>query len=178
MRIALLGYQSLRGLRDAEHISDPVSDLSEYDLAVSFGYRHILKQSVLDTAKRPVLNLHIAYLPFNRGAHPNFWSWYEGTPAGVTIHEIDAGVDTGPIIYQRKLNIPDMTLRESHALLLEEMERLFAENADSLLSGNYTAVPQPLEGTCHRVRDLPDWVDWGMKISEVREYGSEPLAQP
>ncbi|MDI7864283.1 hypothetical protein MRS76_20295 [Rhizobiaceae bacterium n13] len=46
-----------------EHAAEPVHDLSGYDLAVSFGYRHILKAEALATARRPVLNLHIAYLP-------------------------------------------------------------------------------------------------------------------
>lgn len=46
------------------------------------------------------MNLHISYLPWNKGADPNFWSCIDGTPAGVTLHHIDAGVDTGDIIAQ------------------------------------------------------------------------------
>ena len=38
-----------------------------------------------------------------QGAHPNFWSFYDNTPSGVTIHLIDAGIDTGDVLYQKKL---------------------------------------------------------------------------
>jgi methionyl-tRNA formyltransferase len=153
--------------------AEPVIDLSPFDLAVSFGYRHILRKEVLKTARRPVLNLHISYLPFNRGAHPNFWSWVEGTPAGVTIHEIDEGIDTGPIVAQSKLDDidPATTLRESHALLVCEVEKLFEYNARNILSGAYSARPQIGDGSYHAARDLPDWTDWDMKIADaISEY--------
>ena len=38
--------------------------------------------------------MHISYLPFNRGAHPNYWSFKDNSPKGVTIHFIDNGIDT------------------------------------------------------------------------------------
>ncbi len=44
----------------------------------------------------------MGYLPFNRGAHPNFWSFMEKTPSGVTMHEINSGIDKGKIIVQKK----------------------------------------------------------------------------
>ena len=49
----------------------------------------------------PIVNLHKAYLPYNKGAHPNFWSFAENTPSGITIHVIDSGIDTGNIIYRK-----------------------------------------------------------------------------
>ena len=85
-----------------DQTGEPISDLSAYDLAVSFGYRHILNADALQTTRRPVLNLHIAYLPWNRGAHPLFWAAYDGTPAGVTIHEIDSVWIRGPYAFRRK----------------------------------------------------------------------------
>ena len=50
---------------------------NEFDLIVSYGYRHILSSSFLTFCNCPVVNLHISYLPFNRGAHPNFWSFFD-----------------------------------------------------------------------------------------------------
>ena len=79
------------------------NELRNVDLVITFNYRHILKKNILNKLKRPAINLHIAYLPFNKGCHPNFWSFVEDSPKGVTIHEIDKGVDTGPIICQKKL---------------------------------------------------------------------------
>jgi hypothetical protein len=74
-----------------------------YDLIISFGYRHIISKEIIKSVNCPIINLHISYLPYNRGAHPNFWSFYDKTPSGVTIHLVNEGIDTGPIIYQRHI---------------------------------------------------------------------------
>jgi methionyl-tRNA formyltransferase len=52
----------------------------ELDLVVSRGYRHIVPEPTLDVPQMGCLNLHPAYLPYNRGANPNVWSIVEGTP--------------------------------------------------------------------------------------------------
>ena len=47
-------------------------------LVISFGYRNLIKKEILDFSKNiEFINLHMSYLPFNRGAHPNFWSFVE-----------------------------------------------------------------------------------------------------
>ena len=79
------------------------NDIKNVDIIISFGYKKIIKKKILKLVKRPILNLHISYLPFNRGTHPNFWSFVDGTPAGVTIHEVEKGIDTGPILFQKKI---------------------------------------------------------------------------
>ena len=50
-------------------------DLKDIDLIISFGYKKIINEKVLNKLQRPPLNLHISYLPFNRGSHPNFLSF-------------------------------------------------------------------------------------------------------
>ena len=80
------------------------TDVAESDLIICFGYRHILKNNFLSQCRCPIVNLHTSYLPFNRGAHPNFWSFYDNTPSGVSIHLIDKGIDTGPILFQKKIS--------------------------------------------------------------------------
>lgn len=151
-----------------DHTEDPMSDFSAYDLVVSYGYRHIIRQDAIDTAKRPILNLHIAFLPWNRGAHPLFWSAHDGTPSGVTIHAIDAGVDTGPICFQKRVEIdPDTTFADGYSLLREKMEELFLRRIDKILSNDLVYTPQYGEGTVKRVRDLPDGFMWSEKIDVV-----------
>ena len=76
----------------------------DYDLIISFGYTRIINKSILAKCKRPILNLHISYLPYNRGAHPNFWSFIENTPKGVSIHEMNRIVDKGNLVYRKKIN--------------------------------------------------------------------------
>ena len=52
---------------------------------------------------KKIINLHISYLPYNKGAHPNFWSFADNTPSGVTIHEVNENLDSGNIIFQKKI---------------------------------------------------------------------------
>lgn len=125
------------------------------DWIISHGYRHILKQPVLDAVKGHALNCHIAHLPWNRGADPNFWSCYEGTPAGVTIHLIDAGVDTGDIIAQRRVEFADGdTLSSSYQKLQGTMTALFTATWPAIVANTYQRTPQPSGGSHHYVRDL------------------------
>lgn len=55
-----------------------------YAFLISYGYRHIISQDVLSLFPNRAINLHISYLPYNRGADPNLWSFIEDTPKGVT----------------------------------------------------------------------------------------------
>ena len=178
--VCLLGYdRSQTRIAEAieaqgfylEEISEKVENLSQYHVVVSFGYRHILRPELLRTLKRPAINLHIAYLPYNRGAHPNFWSWMEGTPSGVTIHEIDKGIDTGPICFQKELEFreSDKTFSDTYKRLIERLENLFIENIDDILCGTYRAIPQVGAGSYHNTRDLPEWMNsWDMTIEKAR----------
>ena len=75
----------------------------EPDYIISCGYQHIVPESILTIPTKGCLNLHPAYLPYNRGANPNVWSIIEGTPAGVTLHYMDPGIDTGDIVARRKV---------------------------------------------------------------------------
>lgn len=150
-----------------EQTAGPVSDLKAYDLVISFGYRHILRKPVLQTAKRSVINLHIAYLPWNRGAHPLFWAAHDGTPVGVTMHEVDAGVDTGPICFQRKVDIDftTETFAGGYQRLIADIEVLFEENIEAILSGRYERQAQRGVGSAKRVRDLPGGFSWSETIA-------------
>ena len=70
---------------------------------VSYGYRKIVLADVIDKMAGEIINLHISYLPWNRGANPNFWSFIDDTPKGVTIHEMSADLDKGRILCQKEL---------------------------------------------------------------------------
>jgi len=129
----------------------------EYDLVVSFGYRHIIKPDQIKYSTAPILNLHISYLPWNKGAHPNFWSHFDCTPSGVTIHLIDDGIDTGPIAYQKYVNFAsnEITFAQTHSRLIFEIEKLFIDNLNSILDFEYQLTPQRRGGTYHKSTDLP-----------------------
>lgn len=127
--------------------------LGGYDFLISYGYRHILGKRVLDCfEKTKRINLHISYLPYNRGASPNLWSWIDDTPKGVTIHCLDDGIDTGDILVQREVWFAPTyahTLRTSYVELHKQMLRLFRENVEELLLGIISPQKQVGEGTYH-----------------------------
>jgi methionyl-tRNA formyltransferase len=124
------------------------------DWTVSYGYRHILRGEVLRRLEGRAVNLHIALLPWNRGADPNLWSFIENTPKGVSIHFIDAGVDTGDLIAQRAVvPVDGDTLATSYQRLQDEICALFREVWPVIRSGDAPRQPQPSGGSYHSMAD-------------------------
>ncbi len=162
-----------------DHTSEKVTAFDTYDFAVSYGYRHIIKPNVIEEFGRPIFNLHISYLPYNRGAHPNFWSFYDNTPSGVTVHVIDDGIDTGPIVKQRyvKFDKEHDTFEKTYAVLIKEVETLFLECVSSLISDQWTATKQTGLGSYHSVNDLPtNFAGWQANINdEIAKLHKEGL---
>lgn len=131
------------------------SELSEYDWVVSYGYRHILTRQHIDSCSNPIINLHISYLPYNRGADPNFWSWLENSPKGVTIHKIDSGIDTGDVFVQKEVTFDGSeTLASSYQMLKDEIENLFINNFESIVKGTILPRKQQGKGSFHQKKDF------------------------
>ena len=146
------------------------SDIKNIDLIITFNYRHILKKKILKKLKRPAINLHTSYLPFNRGSHPNFWSFVENSPKGVTIHEIDNGIDTGPIIVQKKIFFNIRKKRnddflKTYKILLLEIQKLFIKNLNKILNKTYITKKQKKKGTFHYKTDLPKLIKKSWKLN-------------
>lgn len=149
------------------HTEEKIESTSGFDLAISYGYRHILKKDIIESSPVPIVNLHISYLPWNRGAHPNFWSFYDSTPSGVSIHLIDENIDTGPILYQKYVNFSaeEKTFSQTHNRLIQEIEQLFKENIEDIVAKNFVAIPQRRKGSYHHASDLPeDFSGWDSNI--------------
>ena len=127
-----------------------------FNFLISYGYRFILKKEILDLFPDRAINMHISLLPSNRGADPNFWSFIEGTPKGVTIHYLDQGVDTGDIIIQKEIKFvsPDVeTLLSSYNKLQKEIQNLFFQNWDSIKKQTNNRTSQEGFSTSHKVKD-------------------------
>ena len=149
--------------------SGVLNSIIGFDLIISYGYKHLIPKYILNTSKAPPINLHISYLPFNRGYHPNFWAHYDGTPSGVSIHLIDQGIDTGEIIYRKKVNfnIDNLTFKQTWDHLNSEIEKMFIEKFDTIINGRYVTLKQENKGTFHSSSDLPkDFKGWNSNISE------------
>lgn len=162
-------------LNTEEPIHAEMPLLREIDFLVSYGYRHIIRPDVLALFPKRAINLHISYLPYNRGADPNLWSIIDCTPTGVTIHEIDKGLDTGGILEQRIVNLAASdTLRTSYERLSASLEKLFAESWPIVRTGKCDAIPQRGIGSSHKVKDRASvehllLQGWDTPILEIQE---------
>lgn len=180
MKILFLGYNEsetclIKFLRDHDYNivqrKDKITpeESKNFDFIISYGYKHIIKEDVISQFKNKIINLHISYLPYNRGTNPNFWSFYESTPAGVTIHILDRGIDTGDILVQKKIIFEESenTFRKTYNRLRNEIENLFKENYQALLHCNIIPKKQEGIGTYHKLVDLPSNIkNWDINIKE------------
>lgn len=125
------------------------------EIALSVLFDEILQLDFIGLFPRGVINLHPAYLPYNRGLYPNVWSIVEGTPGGVTLHYVDSGVDTGGIISQQQVPVEPVDTGET---LYRKLERacvdLLIATWPLIRSGRARCRPQQEEGTYHRRRDV------------------------
>lgn len=126
------------------------------DFVVSCGYRHIVPEPILNVPNEGCLNLHPAYLPYNRGANPNVWSIIEGTPAGVTLHYMDPGVDTGDIIARRKVKTSfSDNGKDIYERLEDAQVQLFQEVWPDVIEDGISVTDQDKDaGTYHRTSDF------------------------
>lgn len=133
---------------------DPLTEDPNVDFIVSYGYRHMIREPVVSRYAGKAVNLHISYLPWNRGSDPNFWSFVDDTPKGVTIHLIDKGLDTGKIVARRPVTFDEgETLATSYAILREKIEELFNLGWPLIRSGLFIASAQRGDGSYHRAAE-------------------------
>ena len=124
------------------------------DYIISYGYRYILPKKVVDYYDNKIINLHISFLPWNRGADPNLWSFLEDTPKGVTIHYVNEGLDTGDIIAQKAISFSyGETLATSYQKLKYEIELLFKKVWPKIRIGENSRTPQIGIGSYHDSKD-------------------------
>lgn len=81
-----------------------------------------------------ILNTHPSYLPYNRGKHPYYWALMDGTPFGATIHRVDAGIDTGSILWRKQIELePTDTGATAYLKSLKAVGQLLIEHKEDIL---------------------------------------------
>jgi methionyl-tRNA formyltransferase len=178
--ITWLQEQGEQVIQTADRISPQFITEANFTFLVSYGYSHILRKDILDKFPKKAINLHISYLPWNRGDDPNFWSFVEDTPKGVTIHYLDEGVDTGDIIIQKKLKFDSETetLVTSYNKLQEAIQEIFRQNWNDIKNGICQRQKQVGRGSTHKVKDMEGFSHlledgWNTPISVLEECASE-----
>jgi methionyl-tRNA formyltransferase len=114
------------------------------DLAVVVAYGKILPAEVLGIPRLGCVNVHASLLPRYRGAAPIQWAIIRGEPkTGVTLMQMDAGMDTGPMLATAEHAIgPTVTAGALHAELAEIGAKLLDDNWDALVAGRLAPVRQ------------------------------------
>jgi methionyl-tRNA formyltransferase len=188
MKILLLGTQTrcllpALGGHDLRESVEPLHparvELWRPDWIISFNYRHILSPEVLQLVRGKAINIHISLLPWNRGSDPNFWSWVENSPKGISIHRMAKGIDTGRIIAQEEVFFGSgETLRSSYVKLIETSKRVFSKTWPQIELGTFSEIQQDGRGSYHRTRDLEPHRHllvngWDTSCNLLCEYGQE-----
>ena len=147
------------------------------DFIVSYGYRYLIGPEVIASLPGRIINLHVSLLPWNRGSDPNFWSFFDDTPNGVSIHRIDRGLDTGALLAQEGLGFgPNETLANSYAKLRDAVETLFARSWPAIRDGLQPLREQHGRGSYHRSLDKAPFfarlpLGWDSPVGHVEDMG-------
>ncbi len=154
------------------------------DAAVVAAYGLILPPAILDAPRLGCLNAHASLLPRWRGAAPIQRAILAGdTETGVTIMQMDVGLDTGGILLAEPVPIaPEATAGTLHDALAALAGRLMAEALGGLADGSLSPRPQPEKGVTHADKISGDdaRLDWARPAAEleriVRAFAPRPGA--
>jgi len=168
-------------------VADPVERLRERapDLMVVVAYGLILPQAVLDVPRLGCWNIHASLLPRWRGAAPIQRAILAGDArTGITIMQMDAGLDTGPMLLIREVEIMP---RENAGELHDRLARVGAEAIVAAVqewqAGRLTARPQPGDGATYaaKLRKEEARIDWSLPAAvierQVRAFNPWPVAE-
>jgi methionyl-tRNA formyltransferase len=154
------------------------------DAVVVAAYGLILPPPILAAPRLGCLNVHASLLPRWRGAAPIQRALLAGDrETGVTIMQMDQGLDTGPILLQRAVPIlPDTNAGQLTGTLAELGARLMLEALDGAAAGRLTPHPQPEEGVTYapKIRREEARLDWRQPADalerQVRAFAPAPCA--
>ncbi|QGX99419.1 methionyl-tRNA formyltransferase [Roseovarius faecimaris] len=139
------------------------------DIAVVVAYGLLLPQAVLDAPRHGCVNIHASLLPRWRGAAPIHRAIMAGdAETGVCIMQMEAGLDTGPVLWREATPIgAEETTGQLHDRLSEMGARLIVEALERLET--LTPEPQPQEGVTYaaKIEKAEARIDWAWRAEEV-----------
>jgi methionyl-tRNA formyltransferase len=155
------------------------------DLLVVVAYGLLLPREALALPSLGCINIHASLLPRWRGAAPIQRAILAGDrESGVTIMQLDAGLDTGPMLAQRRMNLGARSdARQLQASLSELGAALLLETLPGLEAGQARAVAQPEQGVTHaaKIDKLEARIDWRCSAEhisrQVRAFNTWPVAE-
>ena len=154
------------------------------DVIVVAAYGLILPQPVLELSRYGAVNIHASLLPRWRGATPIQRALLAGDrETGISIMQMDSGLDTGPVLMQEKIPIlEDDTTGTLRDRLAELGAKLIVQALDALEAGGVRGTPQPAEGVTYaaklgRGEARVDWRESAVSVNRrVRAFNPSPGA--
>jgi Formyl transferase len=143
------------------------------DVAVSLD-NTLISEATFTAPPRGTINVHHGAVPDYRGGPPVFWELADGRDTvGFTIHRIDAGIDTGPVLATGKVPIAKRaTLKETLAATLPALHDASLDALERVLAaGRFEGVPQQTGG---RARTTPTLRDYLRVRRSLRNYDQRP----
>lgn len=138
------------------------------DVGVVCAYGLILPQTVLDAPKKGCINIHASLLPRWRGAAPIQRAIEAGDKeTGITIMQMDAGLDTGDMLLKGVVPITADTTAE---MLHDALSKQGAELIIKALAENPTPIKQPEEGVTYaeKIQKSEAYIDWFMDANKIK----------
>lgn len=126
------------------------------DIIFLLWWPSIIKMEAIRAARIGWVNLHTSLLPYNRGMHPYYWAIIDDTPYGATLHFIDEGIDTGPILFQQIIPIETTDTGETlYKKLVPASIELFKKYYGTIVRGEFKPKPQSNKlATFHLAKDI------------------------
>lgn len=142
---------------DKCQIDELVKNLRSLELNFGFScyFGHKLPEEIISLFPLGIFNLHISLLPLNRGAHPVAWAIKEKTRHGVTIHRVDATLDTGKIVFQEEINFTFSDTGGSlYRKTTEIVKSVITEFWPALRTNSFSEWPQVGASSKHSILEL------------------------
>lgn len=146
------------------------------DIFVSMSFDQIMKEKIINATKFGFLNCHAGLLPFYRGRNTLNWALINGEDAfGISVHVIDEGVDTGPLVLQEMFPISesddystllDLAHRSCPRVLMRGLDKYIAEprnvTPQSEISDKHSYFPKRIKGD--------EWINWNLKSNQIHNF--------
>jgi len=155
VEIIAVGTQLREGFSDGYEIADlagsheiPLIDtpdkIPDCHIIYSVEYHKIIKPNHISRASDIAVNLHLGPLPDYRGCNQfSFAIFDQAEIFGVTIHEIDSGIDSGDILFEDRFAIPkNIWVKELYDMGVRKGQNLFENTIEKIIKGDYIKKPQ------------------------------------
>ena len=145
--------------------------ISEFDLMIVVAYGMLLPDNILNGPDHGCINVHTSLLPRWRGAAPIQRAIQAGDhETGITIMQMDSGLDTGPVLLQEKCPInPDDTSGKLQDRLANIGSKCLLMTLDAMVSGNLQTVAQDNSQACYaeKITKLEARIDWSQTVTKI-----------